>query len=190
MQNITKEIIIKASKGDMHAFEEIYRITGPFVFNIALRITGNREDAKDITQDVFIRVYRKLKGFMFKSAFKTWIYRIAANTAINAAKRIKKQRKGMTSYEDDKNTVKQSEAANQCVQQNLDPDFVDTLLAGLDVDQRACIVLRSIEGLSYKQISETLGVNINTVRTRLRRARGFIARKMVRTGGRYEMQEG
>ena len=83
MQDIAKEIITSAAGGDIDAFERIYKVYSSYVNTIAFRIVGNREDAEEVTQDVFVRVYRSLARFEFKSSFKTWIYRIATNSAIN-----------------------------------------------------------------------------------------------------------
>ena len=87
MQEISKDILMQAAKGDIGAFEEIYRIASDFIFNVAYRITNNNEDAEEVSQDVFIKIYKNLKGFRFQSSFKTWIYRIAVNSAVNTSKK-------------------------------------------------------------------------------------------------------
>src|SRR5689334_18703031 len=87
MEDIARDILIKASQGDMQAFEEVYKTTQGFVYNVALRVVSNREDALEVSQEVFMTIYNKLKGFRFESSFKTWVYRITANTAINFAKK-------------------------------------------------------------------------------------------------------
>ena len=187
MLEVPKDIISKAAKGDMDAFEKIYLQMNSFVFNVALRIAGNKEDAKEIAQDVFIKLYRKLSSFMFRSSFKTWVYRITANTAINTAKRAQRQGKNMLSYDDDIQLKKQIYSASSPAEENAASQLLGRLLNSLDPDQRACISLRSIEGLSYKQISEVLNVNINTVRTRIRRAREFMMKHFDKGGERYEV---
>ena len=187
MQEITNDMILKAAKGDMDAFEKIYIAANSFVFNVALRVSGRREDAKEITQDVFVKLYRKLSGFKFESSFKTWVYRITVNTAINTAKKAKRQGKNMLSYDDDiilKNQIEQN-ASSTTRGEGSQP--LEALLSELDLNQRACITLRSIEGLSYKQISEALHVNINTVKTRIKRARESMIKLIGKGGGHYEM---
>ena len=82
MRDLPKDILIKASQGNMEAFEEIYGSSSDFVYNVAFRITNSREDAEEITQDVFLKIHRNLKNFQFRSSFKTWVYRITVNTVI------------------------------------------------------------------------------------------------------------
>ena len=87
MEDISQEILIKASQGDMQAYEHVYKTTNSFVYNVAFRVVNNREDAMEVTQEVFLIIYHKLKSFRFESSFKTWIYRITSNCAINYAKK-------------------------------------------------------------------------------------------------------
>ena len=82
MNNITENTIIKASEGSMEDFERIYKEYSGFVYNVAFRVVNNMDEAQEVTQEVFLIVYRKLKSFQFKSSFKTWIYRITVNLAI------------------------------------------------------------------------------------------------------------
>ena len=74
---------MKAAAGDMEAFEAIYRIASGYVYTVALKVTGSREDAEEVTQDAFIRAHRGLANFRGDSAFSTWLYQIATNLARN-----------------------------------------------------------------------------------------------------------
>jgi len=76
----------------MEAFEAIYKATSGFVYNVALRITQKPADAEDITQEVFVKIYKSLKDFEFKSSFKTWVYRITVNAALNHVRASKKDK--------------------------------------------------------------------------------------------------
>lgn len=170
MQDIAQELIKKASLGDMPAFEAIYKALSGFVYSIALRISTNSADAEDITQEVFLKIYDNLARFEFRSSFKTWVYRITFNTALNFIKRTKKDAEKSA----DNQTLDTLNFNPQGFAQARGEDFgnlVQSLLKMLNAEQRACIILREIEGLSYKDISKTLNVNINTVRSRLKRAR-------------------
>ncbi len=170
MQDISDDILFKASKGDRKAFEYLYKAASGFVYNVALRVVNNREDAQEVTQEVFLIVYNKLKDFRFESSFKTWVYRITANYAINLAKKQAFRRNRTVEYDE---ALVGGTAGD--VQAQIDKDYrekiIEQLLSALNPDQRACVVLRNIEGLNYQQIAETLKVNINTVRSRLKRAR-------------------
>ena len=98
MEEIAKDILIRASQGDMQAFEDVYKASSSFVYNVAFRIVNNREDALEVAQEVLMIIHRKLKGFRFESSFKTWVYRITANSAVNFAK--KSSRVKTVPYED------------------------------------------------------------------------------------------
>jgi RNA polymerase sigma-70 factor (ECF subfamily) len=169
MEEIAKDILIRASQGDTRAFEDVYKASSSFVYNVALRVVNNREDALEVAQEVFMIIYHKLKGFRFESSFKTWVYRITANCAINFAK--KSSRLKTVPYENafDEGAVL-SEARTRMEQEH-QSQLVENLLAELNCDQRACVVLRDIQGLSYEEIAQALNININTVRSRLKRSR-------------------
>jgi RNA polymerase sigma-70 factor, ECF subfamily len=187
MHDISKDIVLQAAMGDINAFERIYTAMHSFVFNVAFRIAGNKEDAKEITQDVFIKMHRKLNSFMFRSSFKTWVYRITTNTAINAVNKIRKKADAAISYDDHIKLKNQIGGGDLAITENSSFQTLERLLHGMDINQRACIVLRGIEGLSYKQISESLNVNINTVRTRIKRAREYMMKNFNKEGGSYEL---
>ncbi len=168
MKDIPEEIISKAAEGDTEAFRSLYEETADMVYAVALRVSHSKEDAEEISQEVFLKVYSHLKQFKYKSSFKTWIYRITMNAAINFAKKNAKWKKTFSFdesfFEEDKMML--SDDYHQQKEQK-----IQELLSWLNPDQRACMLLRVVEGLSYKEIAEILQVNINTVRTRLIRAR-------------------
>jgi RNA polymerase sigma-70 factor (ECF subfamily) len=171
MSDISNDLVMKAAHGDMAAFEEIYRSASGFVYNVALRITNNRSDADEVTQDVFVKVHKNLRDFGFRSAFKTWIYRIAANTALNQCKWRGRRDKGNVGYDPAVHDLAAPDGAIAEGDREDSEKKIAALLEELDPDQRACIVLREIEGMDYKAIADTLKININTVRSRLKRAR-------------------
>jgi RNA polymerase sigma-70 factor, ECF subfamily len=181
MNDIPMELITKAAEGDMGAFEKIYRQTSGFVYSVALRVVRNATDADDVTQEVYIRVHRNLKGFGFRSAFRTWPYRITMNAALNACKR--RGREAEKSVHDEvaleQAAVEPSQVA--AVEQDERHDTVSTLLGVLTPEHRACIILREIEGLSYEEMADALHININTVRTRLKRAREALMARVERS---------
>lgn len=167
MQDIAKHILIQARGGDIRAFEGIYRATSCFVYNVALRVTNNREGAEEVTQDVFLKIHKNLKKFQFKASFKTWVYRITVNTAINMSKHRSKEKSRTIEYDDTIRINMTEKRMNKAENE----EEIASLLNMLNPDQRTCVILRNLEGLSYEEIAETLNTNINTVRTRLKRAR-------------------
>lgn len=169
MEDISEDILVRASQGDLRAFEDVYKASSSFVYNVALRIVHNREDAREVAQEVFIIIYNKLKSFRFESSFKTWAYRITANCAINFAK--KSSRTKTVPYEEALGASAVGSEAKAHMDQEHQSYLVGNLLGAINPDQRACVVLRNIEGLSYQEIARVLNINVNTVRSRLKRAR-------------------
>ena len=166
-----RELIKKAIGGDMAAFEEIYRLTSGFVFNVALRIARQRAEAEDVTQEVFVKMHKNLGQFGFQSSLKTWLYRITVNTAISQCRKNTAETNSVLKYKNHLATEPASCPFPDPLHKKDNETVAATLLAKLDPDQRACIVLREMEGLAYDEISEILNIPMNTVRSRLHRAR-------------------
>ncbi|MFH1594026.1 MAG: sigma-70 family RNA polymerase sigma factor [Candidatus Omnitrophota bacterium] len=171
MQDVPKETIIEASKGDMAAFRDLYNAVSGFVYNIVYRITNNEQDADEVTQDVFLKIYNKLGSFRFQSSFKTWIYRIAVNTAINAYRKRSREKEYTVEYNEDLEVTSDRNTPREETDKRSHEALLKTMLDMLNGDQRACVILKDIEGLKYEEIAKILGININTVRSRLKRAR-------------------
>lgn len=171
MEDIHQSTIHQAANGDINSFKVIYDVMKDYVYTVAYRITSSREDAEEVTQDVFVNIHKNLKSFKFQSSLKTWVYRIATNTAINRAK--KNSRKSGREVALDENIPLQSfgETLTEQARKENNEALVNKFLDQLNPDQRACVMLRDSEGLSYGEIAETLNININTVRSRLKRAR-------------------
>jgi RNA polymerase sigma-70 factor (ECF subfamily) len=184
MQEISHDVLTRAAQGDLKAFEIIYKASSNFVYNVAFRVVSNKEDAEELTQEVFLTVYHKLKEFRFESSFKTWVYRITVNHSINMAKRISKTRNKTIAYDEELQPSGVSGDIEATIDKEHNEKVVEGLLNEINPDQRACVILRNIEGLSYEEIAQTLKININTVRTRLKRAREklLLLRKQVSYG--------
>ncbi len=152
----------KAARGDGAAMEKIYSTYSSFVFNVALKTSLNPSVASDVTQEVFIKIFKNLKKFKFKSSLRTWIYRITVNTALNMLEK-EKRREGVqldTSFykSDEENSLRQQQT-------------VEELLSVLGEKERLLIVLRELEGLSYREISSAAEMKLGTVKTKIYRAR-------------------
>ena len=175
MEDITRDIIEQARTGNMQAFERIYRIASGFVHNVALRITNNRQEAEEVTQDVFMKIYHHLKDFEFRSSFKTWAYRITVNTALNTYKKMSRFNRRRVDFDSVIDTqalsVDNKKEIFQADERREKEARLTSLLKVLNPNQRAAIILREIQGLSYQEISQALKINLNTVRSRLKRAR-------------------
>jgi RNA polymerase sigma-70 factor (ECF subfamily) len=124
-----------------------------------------------------VNIFKKLSTFRFDSSLKTWIYRITSNISINYLKKKIKQEKNHVSYDDALEKKQITEPADPRSFEPGQEEVINSLLDMLNPDQRACIVLRNMEGLSYQEIAESLNININTVRSRLKRARTILLAK-------------
>ncbi|MFH1355144.1 MAG: sigma-70 family RNA polymerase sigma factor [Candidatus Omnitrophota bacterium] len=177
MKEIALEVLTKAAEGEMRAFEEVYKATSSFVYNVALRVSRNSADAEEITQDVFLKIHRNLKKFSFRSAFKTWVYRITVNTAINHYRKTGKEEQGRVDYENISGSLASTDSTVEQVIRSDNAERLKALLEMLSPEHKVCLILRQIEGLSYEEIAVALKIPINTVRSRLKRAREALLEK-------------
>ena len=151
-------------------WEEIVREHGPRVYRLAYRLTGNRHDAEDLTQDVFVRVFRSLHRFQ-PGTFEGWLHRITTNLFLDSARRKQKIRfDGLAEGSADRLPSAWPTPSEELADAGLDHD-VATALAALPPEFRAAVVLCDIEGLSYEEIASVLDVKIGTVRSRIHRGR-------------------
>lgn len=179
IRDVSPDLLRRITQGDKEAFAELYKAASGFIYNVAFRIAGNREDAQEVTQEVFLRIYKYLKSFRFQSSFKTWVYRITVNAAFTVRKKARAELNRQVEYKENIliGTAGQEPAAESDMERSLNEKKISDLLSTLNPEQRACMVLREIEGLSYAEIAQALKININTVRTRLKRAREALLKR-------------
>ena len=152
---------------DWHAIVEEH---SPRVYRLAYRLTGNRHDAEDLTQDVFVRVFRSLDRYE-PGNFPGWLHRITTNLFLDRVRRSSRVRMDRFGEgAEDRLTSAASQPDHLVHDANFDPD-VESALAQLSDDFRVAVVLCDVEGLSYEEISDVLGVKIGTVRSRIHRGR-------------------
>ncbi|GAA3954883.1 RNA polymerase sigma factor SigE [Actinomadura viridis] len=151
-------------------WEEIVSEHSTRVFRLAYRLTGNRHDAEDLTQDVFIRVFRSLSSYS-PGTFEGWLHRITTNLFLDRARR--KQRIRFDALADD--AAERLQGREPSPAQALDERILDadiqSALDALAPEYRAAVVLCDIEGLTYEEIAASLGVKMGTVRSRIHRGR-------------------
>ena len=173
-----KELIAKAKQGDMQAFEELILKHEKIVYNVALRMMNHSEDAKDISQEVFLKAYRNIKNFDERSMFSTWLYRITTNTCIDEMRK----RKGKQSYsleeelenEDgsmQRQIADEGDTPEESLMRGEEKGEILQALDTLSEEHRAAIILRDVKGLSYEEISEIIELPMGTVKSRISRAR-------------------
>jgi RNA polymerase sigma factor (sigma-70 family) len=143
------------------------------VYRLALRLTGNRHDAEDLTQEVFVRVFRSLHTYT-PGTFEGWLHRITTNLFLDQARRKQRIRFDALSDERAARLASASPAPDLAFADQTFDDDVSAALAALPPDFRAAVVLCDIEGLSYEEIAEILGAKLGTVRSRIHRGRALL----------------
>jgi RNA polymerase sigma-70 factor (ECF subfamily) len=177
-----RELIESLRRRDEAAFNTFVLRYQERVFRLLLRMLGDRAEAEDLAQEVFISIFKAIEGFRGDSALSTWVYRVAANHCRNRLKYLTRRRRQLTEAYDE-----QSDEGGTLVPGQQRPDGPDRLmearqtesflqegLLGLDEEQRELIVLREVEHLSYEEIMEITGLPEGTVNSRLHRARAAL----------------
>ena len=151
------------------SWEEVVRAHSARVYRLAYRLTGNKHDAEDLTQEVFVRVFRSLSSYT-PGTFEGWLHRITTNLFLDTARRRQRIRFEGLGDETAQRLHSGPTPAQAFDERHLDSDIQDALEA-LAPEYRAAVVLCDIEGLSYEEIAVTLGVKLGTVRSRIHRGR-------------------
>jgi RNA polymerase sigma-70 factor (ECF subfamily) len=159
------------------SWDEIVAQHSARVYRLAYRLTGNPHDAEDLTQEVFVRVFRSLSSYT-PGTFEGWLHRITTNLFLDQARRKAKIR--FDALADDAETRLPSKALSPDVQvlDGLFDEDVESALAALPPDFRAAVVLCDIEGLSYEEIADVLGLKLGTVRSRIHRGRTMLRKAL------------
>ena len=165
-------LVVRARAEDTEAFEALVRKHQGWVFTLAYRMLGDRADAEEVAQEIFLKAYRGLGRFKGDARFSTWLYRIATNHCLN---HLESRRRRVGSHTNPGHLVERvSDPAprpDQVVEQADVRHLVQQALLRLTPEHRGILVLREIQGLSYEEIGELLGLESGTVRSRLHRAR-------------------
>src|SRR5579871_309604 len=167
-------LIARFMRGDTAAFDSLFSKYQEYVYNIIYGIVGNVEESRDLAQEVFLQVYRALPRFRQGSRFATWLYRIAVNRAVDAARGARRWRllplleepslaNQVAAPEEEPQSVIERQEARSAVQQ---------VLMRCPLAHRQVLALRYYRGLSLEEIAETLGCSVTAAKVRLHRARG------------------
>ena len=172
-----KKIIEKVLGGDANAFEELVLKYEKTVYNLALRMVGDRDDAFDMTQEAFIKAYGSLSSFRGDSKFSVWIYRITTNVCLDFLRsKSRKQQVSLTVSDDDDEDAQldipdPSSAPEQQLIKKISMQSVEEGLKTLPDKQRQILVMRELGGMSYAEIGKALSLEEGTVKSRIFRAR-------------------
>lgn len=173
---VAPELVEAARRGDRDAFEAIVRETYRPIYTLVWRIVGNAEDAADVTQEVYLRTWRSLRGFRGDANLATWLFRVATNAALSqigrrgrAAEVLEPEPAGVGPAVDETDA-------------RLDAQEIERALLGLPAAQRAAVVLKDIYGWSCEEIAMQMGTTEGAVKVRLFRARERLAGELARAG--------
>lgn len=183
------ELAERAFRGDEAAFETLVLRYQDRIYNLILRLIGNREEAEDLTQEAFLKAYRALAGFQRHAGFFTWLYRIALNTCFSRGRQLSRKKlvettslNGWATPGDADGPRRQLESAapspESLVGKREIQGRVQEAIANLPEEYRAVVLLRDMEGLGYEEISAVLGTTGAAVKSRLYRARLVLAEKL------------
>ena len=185
-------LIKRSQKGDAAAFEELVFPYQQRIYNIALRVLGETEDAADATQEVLLKMYRSLPNFRGEAAFSTWAYRITINVCRDMLRRGYKQKEGPLDFtgNDGEEEVQREVADYSSLPEDIlveqeNEAYLHALIAGLTPKYRLVVTLREISGLGYQEIADAAEISLGTVKSRLNRARKCMQEKLLRDAEQY-----
>lgn len=175
------EVWDRLASEEQDDFEAIVRTYGSRVYNLACQMLGDREEARDAAQEIFLRVHQNLESFRSEAKFSTWLYRLAMNHLLNYRRRWLRTRFERLGEPSTGATIEPVSAAPQPEQQLLNREQAEVVrrsIAKLPPKLRAALVLKDLQGLSYSEIGDVLGVTEGTVASRLNAARSTLARRL------------
>ena len=187
-----RELVERAKKRDQKAFEQLVLDNQNRVYGLALRLTNDREEAADLAQEAFVKAWQGLDSFQGESSFATWLYRLTANLCIDWLRK-KKRREGVepaVSLDDEERAW--AEPANWegdpqvQLERSEQGKALARGLARLSEEHRRILVLRELSGLSYQEISQTLELDLGTVKSRIARARLALRKILLEDGNFFD----
>ncbi len=178
-----RDLVTRHLYGDPEAFDEVYERFGGLVFQIARRMSGDVATAEDLSQEIFLRIYKYLDRFKGKSSLKTWVYRVSINCCRSRLGRRSRRGKAFVDIEEERfdQMPGTAEGTDARVARREAQEVLARALAGLPIAFREAVILRDIGDLSYEEIATVLGVRIGTVRSRIARGR-YRLRTLVKPG--------
>jgi RNA polymerase sigma-70 factor, ECF subfamily len=174
------EVIEACKRGDRDAFRALFETYQDRVYSIALRYSGDRAQALDIAQDVFVKLLKNIGNFEGRSGFETWLYRMVVNRCLDDRRR---GRRWIAMVEGFFDRPVETGALHELLRSEVE-EQVQRVVSMLPPEQRVVVVLRYTEGLSYSEIAEIASCSEGTVASRLNRAHKFLERRLKRLQGR------
>jgi RNA polymerase sigma-70 factor (ECF subfamily) len=180
------ELLIQGClRGDQQAWDQIVQRYRRKVFNVAYKFVGRHEEAEDLTQDVFLKIYKSLNTFDRRANFQTWLISISRNLCIDHYRSVRKERETMNRDMDASDLMPVSREAGPiaALEQRDRVSLLRKGLAGLPPALRAAVLMRDIQEMTYQEIAAALGLPEGTVKSRINRGRNELARQLKRLHG-------
>jgi len=177
-----QEILQKIRSGEVSAFREVFDTFHGMVFDICCRMIGNRHEAEDITQEIFINAYKSLNRFRGESKLSTWLYRIAINHCLNYQSRKKWQQwlslDFISETEPEQNPASHNNRPDTLLEQKETESIIQKCILSLPKQQQTALILHRYEGLSYQEIAQIMNCSVSSVESRLFRAKQSLCAKL------------
>ena len=168
---VDREIVHRCRRGELGAFEEMYKRYGSRLYTVAYRMTGSAADAEDLVQDIFLQVYRRLDTFRGEAALGTWLHRLAVNACLDFVRSKQGRRQRVTDSADDLDALEAPAAGPWRPDAALDRMDLERAIAQLPPSYRRAFLLHDVEGLEHHEIGATLGIAEGTSKSLVFKAR-------------------
>lgn len=163
----------RAQAGDGQAFDALYESNVGRVYALCLRMSGDRRSAEELTQDVFVRAWRRIGTFRGASAFSTWLHRVAVNVVLDDRKRRRRRPAELTHEGDDELATVSGATTDPAIRLDL-----ERALATLPERSRMALVLHAVEGYRYEEVAELMEISVGTVKSHIHRGRALLMERM------------
>jgi RNA polymerase sigma-70 factor (ECF subfamily) len=184
-------LVDRCRQGDLAAFEELYRAHAGKLFSVACRMLGNRTDAEDLLQEIFLSAHRKLDGFRGEAALGTWLYRLATNHCLDYLRSRAARTNQLTDALDDEPGLYDA-GSRGLAEQTVTKMDLERAMARLPDGCRAAFVLHDIEGLEHREVAQALGIAEGTSKSQVHKARlrlrAILSERTERVGFRKQQE--
>lgn len=182
-------LIKKAKSGNLEAFEQLILQYEKRIYNYCYRMTNSQEDAEDLAQEIFIKVYKNLKSFKGNSKFSTWIYRIAYNTCIDKYRKKEVATVSLTLNSDEEEKEIDLPSNDPLPEERIvsreEYDVVCECISELKPEYKNAVILRDIQNYTYDEIAEILNIPLGTVKSHISRGRAALRDALIARGVLY-----
>ena len=183
-----RALIDRVINGDTEAFSPLVEEHQRMVYNLALRMLRDPQNAQDAAQDAFLKAFRSLPKFRGESSFSVWLYRLTSNVCLDMLRKAKHSGKVVSLYPDDEDEGRMLDLPDtaplpeEAAEKRERIECVRTAMKNLSPEHREILILREVDGLNYAEIAEHLGINEGTVKSRINRAKLALRRELEKSG--------